>query len=292
MIGMIASVLSFTANGLQNDLLTRLEAQGLSLVETGELGRMRILALTRPSFETRKLVQQSAVVGVSDSGDILLTLTRSGRPPHVSTELDLATLQSEVVTVVRPRVRGMTVLFAELAPDRRLIAYVGNFCRLSERPSSFGLHALSTTEEIRTLVGTTEAEEPHSIGWSRDGKVIVYDTANRVLLYHLDTNQSTFLAAGSNPTWSPDGDWIAYRRLDRTAALIRPNGTQSKDILDNVRLGGGLRWSPNSRYLLYTDFKTGEIRVLDIADGRTATVLAPSDQYNETRLRWVRGLPR
>jgi WD40 repeat protein len=291
-IGIIAGMLSCTANGLQADLLTLLDAQGLSLIETGDLGRMRMLNFTRPPFQTRKLSDQSAVVGISDSGDRLLTLVRLGRTVNASRELEIATLQGEVVTAARPSVRGLTVLFAELSPDHRQIAFVGNFCRPAERPSPFGLHVLSVSGEIHVLVATAEADEPNSIGWSRDGKVIVYDTADRVFLYHLDTRESTLLAAGSNPTWSPDGDWIAYRRPDRTAALIRPNGTQSKGILHNVQLGGGLRWSPDSRFVLYADFKAGEIRVLDIDDGRTATVLAPIDQYTETRLRWVRGFPR
>jgi dipeptidyl aminopeptidase/acylaminoacyl peptidase len=291
-VGIIASMLSCSADGQQADLLTLLEAQGFSLVETGGLGSMRILRFKSPPFETWKLADQSALVGISESGDRLLTIVRSERTVNASRELEIATLRGEVVTTARPTVRGMTVLFAELAPDHRLIAFVGNFCRPAERPSPFGLHVLSVSGEIRMLVGTAEADEPNSVGWSRDGKVIVYDTANRVFLYHLDTQESTLLAAGSNPTWSPDGDWIAYRRPDRTAALIRPNGTQSKGILDNVQLGGGLRWSPDGRFILYTDFKAGEIRVLNIADGRTATVLAPIDQYTETRLRWVRGFPR
>ena len=282
-------ILTREVNGQQTDLLRSLNSQGLSLVETGEQGRMRMLRFLKPSFVPRELPDLSAVVGVSGAGDKLLIFKKVDHSR--ARELEVTTLDGEAVITVHPVLRGMTVLFAELAPDRDVIAFVGNFCKPSEKASPFGLHLLSVSGGIRTLVGTTEAKQPSSIGWSKDSKVIVYDTTNRIMLYNLESAESTFLAAGSHPTWSPDGRWIAYSRPDGRAALVSPDGSESKTILDEVKLGGGLRWSPDSRYLLYTDSKAFEIRVLELDSGRSATVFTPLDQYNETRLRWVQSSP-
>jgi hypothetical protein len=49
-----------------------------------------------------------------------------------------------------------------------------------------------------------------------------------------------------------------------------------------------MRWSPDSRYLLYADL--GGICVIDIRDHRTAKVLEAPDQRDESRFRWVQQL--
>ena len=190
---------------------------------------------------------------------------------------------------VRPNVRGMTAIDAQLSPEGTMIAFVGSVYRAEQKRATFGVHILTLSGETSTIVTTQEATLPQSISWSSDGRRLVYDSDNQILVCRIDAARSTFLASGNNPTWSPGGSWIAYRRLDGTAALVRPDDGSSRRILDNVQLGRGMQWSPDGRYLLFTDFSNGGIRLLNIETGQTALVVWPSDHSTEARLRWVHG---
>jgi hypothetical protein len=278
---------------LRDRLLIAMETEQLSLIEIGMFGKMRTLSFTNPIFKTLKLSDRSYVMGVSSTGDRLLIGAQShtnGYQPEMNDEVDITHADGAILAKIQPQIRGMLSFCAELSPDGRSIAFGGQFARFDAR-GVYGLHLLTLSGKIRTLVETTEARTPLSVGWSKDNRLIVYDLEGQVLLYNLATDRAAALTKGSRPTWSPDGLWIAYRRPEGSAGLIRPDGTDSKLILANVRLGWGLRWSPDSRYLLYTDATAGGIRALEIESGATTMIFRPTDpQYTETRLRWVRGM--
>jgi hypothetical protein len=284
-------LLAFCSVGctFENALLAELDKDYGLVDSTGIFGQMRTMQFLRPGFETRGLLDSSYVFGVSSTGDHLLLSTQSGRNQYLlHDEVDIATLQLQVVSRIQPAVLHMLVLRGELSSDGNLIAFVGSVARRYQ-DVRYGLHLLKVSGDICTLVETAERELPTSIGWSRDGKAIVYDSGDRIFLYNLDTKISTLLGVGSYPTWSPDGSWIAFRRRNGTAALVKPDGAESKDVLGQTRLGAGLRWSPDSRYLLYADFSQGGIRVRDVSSDRMAIVFYPVDSANTySGLRWVR----
>jgi Tol biopolymer transport system component len=282
----------WSAPPFRNELLVALERDHLSLLEFGTFGEVRTLGLSDLFFKTQKLADASSVImGASSAGDRLLMNVASHRTsytPEIPDEVDITRIDGAIITKIRLPIRGMISFCAELSPDGQSIAFGGQFARIDAR-GVYGLHLVAVSGAIRTLLATTEAQTPLSIGWSKDGRMIVYDQDGRVLLYHLDTDSVTSLTEGSRPTWSPDGQWIAYRRPDGRAGLIRPDGRDSKPVLDGVQLGWGLRWTPDSRYLMYSDAIAGGIRVADTETGTTATMFRPMDShYTEARLRWVR----
>jgi hypothetical protein len=96
--------------------------------------------------------------------------------------------------------------------------------------------------------------------WSSDDKQIVY-TVNKpmgiriVRLYETQTKRSKDIAGGGHPTWSPDGNWIAFlfcppSLRDCTYFGIRVS-TSRQELLFKADGESGLFWSPDSRFVAY-----------------------------------------
>jgi len=101
------------------------------------------------------------------------------------------------------------------------------------------------------------ADDPHStshrIAWSPSGDRIVYERDGKILVLDLASKQSKQLAAGFDPSWSPDGRWVAFRSPEGSGVLMSPSGNESKVVLPGKKLSGALRWSPDSEYLLCSE---------------------------------------
>jgi hypothetical protein len=96
--------------------------------------------------------------------------------------------------------------------------------------------------------------------WSPDDKQIVY-TVNKpmgiriVRLYDTRTKESKDMAGGGHPTWSPDGNWIAFlfcppSLRDCVYYRIRLS-TSQQDLLFKADGETGLSWSPDPRFVAY-----------------------------------------
>lgn len=86
--------------------------------------------------------------------------------------------------------------------------------------------------------------------WSPDDKQLVLEADGTSQIYDIGSGKIRILVKGTNPTWSPDGNWITFRDHDIYYA-IRPDGTGRKELFHKKNLISGLYWSPDSQFVAY-----------------------------------------
>ncbi len=117
---------------------------------------------------------------------------------------------------------------------------------------------------------------------------------NKLSLYDVASGTLTPLPSEENfddntPTWSPDGEWIAFARgewtIDRASNgdqiwISRPNGSESRALTDDVETTHGpAAWSPDGRYLLFRSYSVSnvdapsQIHILDLETGEESVVV-------------------
>jgi hypothetical protein len=124
-----------------------------------------------------------------------------------------------------------------------------------------------------------------SIGWSADEKQLVVemergDQPPVIAVYDPVTGDVKTIGEGTDPAWSPIGDWIAYfDEVRQKCFLVRPDGTDTRVIRDLGRRVLGYRmfyygaiWSPDGKQLLLQEMKgegpNVDVMLVDLASGK------------------------
>ena len=123
------------------------------------------------------------------------------------------------------------------------------------------------TGEFRPVAGIKSPAATGTIAWSSDGRSLVFEEEfeknSEVWTIDLRNGVLQKIGAGFNPSWSPDGKWIAYFTEDgQKCILAHPDGTGAhvlKDLGNRFfgyrRFGYAAVWSPDSTRLLLNEMK-------------------------------------
>jgi hypothetical protein len=135
-----------------------------------------------------------------------------------------------------------------LAPDNRKAAF----------QSGHGLSVVSFTdgavhEIVEANWENSETWYPSTTAWSPDSRWIVYELLGKLFIADVVTGNAQYLAEGKAPTWAPSGEWIAYCTRSNEPRLINPKGGAAKSVPGIERVNREMKWSPDSKFLLYTD---------------------------------------
>ncbi|HRZ45988.1 MAG TPA: protein kinase [Candidatus Paceibacterota bacterium] len=114
--------------------------------------------------------------------------------------------------------------------------------------------------------------------WSPDGRHLVYTVpgfltqsrTNMLKILDVATGQSALLTEGEAPAWSPDGNWIAFHRRNASLHIIKPDGSDLRN-LGRMDPPAGMKgwlsppgpgfyrivWSPDSKAMVYELWEYG-----------------------------------
>ena len=123
--------------------------------------------------------------------------------------------------------------------------------------ATFRLTMLDTaTNSVKELA--PHVDRVSSQCWSPDGKEIVFESGGNVIIDDIAEAKPRTLAVGKVPTWSPDGNWIAYLdEHEHNFYAIHPSGEGKKKLFRSRDGMAGLYWSPDARIVAYVVEKGG-----------------------------------
>jgi len=117
------------------------------------------------------------------------------------------------------------------------------------RPPAYRLLVLTLGSNSIQQFGEPESYATSQC-WSPDNQQIVYSAKNKIRIFNLKAANSRDVVQGDFPTWSPDGQEIAFHGSDGYYA-ISPTGGEPRRLFKTKQGRSELFWSPDSKIVAY-----------------------------------------
>ena len=165
---------------------------------------------------------------------------------------------------------GVFIYVPKFSPDGKYIAYV-------EFNPSRNLCIIKTDGTGKTIVKDS-IESVVSLDWSPDGNKIIiqhHDINSTLYTINRDGSDYKYIAAGNEPSWSPDGTKICYSKNSDIFFMNADGGDLVNITNTNSENENSPRWSPDSKAISYSTYDILKVSVCNIYKMETA-VLADS----------------
>ena len=266
----------------QDDLLEELlrlrGKTGLSIASVGNF-TMEVTSVGRPhTVEKRPFPFEFMIGRIAPSGLEAIGLLMDG---------------SLVKTDIAGRVSAVARKYSHLrslalSRDGSMVALCGAFDvagsahghlpRSGDRKYGIALIDLRTdsASALLTFAAPSDLAGCGDITWAPSAEYVVYGYKDKLYRYSLRSRESRFLREGSLPAWHPDGHWIAFRGRDSRIYLTDQSGRNSR-VLVECNAVGGLRWSPDGRFLAFGETSRSgaagsRLSVTRLIDGVTTSI--------------------
>jgi DNA-binding winged helix-turn-helix (wHTH) protein/Tol biopolymer transport system component len=245
--------------------------------------------LTQTVFVLRK------ALGDSDGQALIVTAPRVGYR-FVGNVTTVSPVPGEAPAAEAPEVPSKparrAVLPWGIAAGLALIVPAAGWLALrSPRPPSAPFLSLSVD------LGTTELAPRSGVALAPDGTRIVFSVRtsegkSMLAVRMLDGSAITPLpetAGGTDPFFSPDGQWIAYwadGKLKKTSI----HGGRTATVCEDCIPGGGASWSENGAFIVATQHSPFGLSRIDSGGGAPHLIASPAD-HKALCLQWPQVLP-
>lgn len=299
-----------SANELSNELKSRSRAEGLALVRV-QSNWINIVDFNRGSYSIRNprdlskaSLGNNGVVGWIMAGSSygkLIPCPPSWAPVIVENP-------GEGLMWQLPGAVGAVHEMA-VSPDGKKVAFGGRYeVGFDSSPPASGFYYAAEGGERAFSVSQDQSttRDLDESSWSPDSSSFVYGLHNRIYVFDIRRKQSVALAAGSDPSWSPDGALIAFRDQRGTARVINLHTHEINTFLGGINIMGSVHWSPDSKYVMvgvrstfvskviegtFLSASTGHLIVYRLADQMSTIVGDTSSEgYSDEGFYWVQNL--
>ncbi len=261
-------------------------------------GKATVTSLTVPGLDGLYDVQPSTQILLGSNKGLLNALERGGISALRTASVALFTLDGRQT---KPVGLSWWPLIAVVSPKLDLLAVL-KFTTADGVTLRYGPLDWSSTREVYTSDISHQAPNYRSenFSWSPDEQFLVYSLEGHVYIFDTSNATRRSIAEGADPCWSPDGSTIAYRSKNRDLMIYKVSAGVSERLTRYYSVVGFPKWSPDSRYILFTEFNawlairnpltmpTTDFVVMRVSDGATATVYTPGMGMDNDRFFWIR----
>lgn len=296
---------------LTDELSSRSIRDGLGIAHYSDVGQLQVFYFDK--VRTGRSLSVPGIYGlyqIEPRHQALFASTKSAlqalgesRGSRQTEAFALLSIDGRIITKI-----GLPIWprLAVIAPNLDLLAVLLVEQETHRASLRYGELDWRSSKEIYSIDLATNPEDPHhenyreeNFSWSPDQKFIAYSKNQRLYIFDLATTKSVYIAEGSDPCWSPDGVSIVFRSPGRELVLYSVHDRQTQVLTKNMAVVGFPRWSPDSKYILFTQFSrqlasrdpltmpSTEFMVVRIEDRATIPVYTPPMGMDNERFYWI-----